>query len=340
MFIVTPGQLNRRAQLYSQLGSMISAGVPLMKALEMAANNRAMRASRKTILALIENLQTGHTFSESMARVQTWMPDFDIALLSVGEKTGRLDVNFRLLGQYYTTRVQIIRDTINGLLITILTLNVFLLIFPVGLLVQFVVTGIFNNNYSECIPFIIQKVLTFGALYGIILFLIFACQGKRGLIWRSIIESIFQGIPILRLAQKYLVISRLSAALEALTNAGVSIIQSWEYAAAASGSPHLIRAISKWQPQIESGQTPAELVNQTAYFPEMFCNLYHTGEISGQLDDTLARLQKFYQEEGFQKMKTFTFVLNWGIYFIIAGLVAFNIIHFYVGYFNAALNTN
>jgi type II secretory pathway component PulF len=31
--------------------------------------------------------------------------------------------------------------------------------------------------------------------------------------------------------------------------------------------------------------TPADLVNQTRYFPELFANLYHTGEMSGKLDE-------------------------------------------------------
>jgi len=84
--MVTPGQLNRRAQLYNQLGSVIAAGVPLVQALEMASRNNSLRGSRKTILALIGDLQAGRTFSDSMARVHGWMPEFDVALLSVGEK--------------------------------------------------------------------------------------------------------------------------------------------------------------------------------------------------------------------------------------------------------------
>src|SRR5262245_58405743 len=110
--IVTPGQLNRRAELYYQLGSMVAAGVPLIQALEMTANNPIVRASRSTIAALTQNLQSGLTFSESMTRVQGWMPEFDIALLAAGEQSGRLDASFKLLSTYYTTRATIIRETI------------------------------------------------------------------------------------------------------------------------------------------------------------------------------------------------------------------------------------
>jgi type II secretory pathway component PulF len=332
-FLVTPAELNRRAELYNQLGATIAAGVPLVKALEMSSRSASVRSSRKTILGLIENLQAGYTFTDSMKRVQGWMSEFDIALLSVGEESGRLDVSFKLLSNYYTTRAKIIRDTISGLITTMATLHVFLLIFPLGLFTDFVVKGIFQGQYSMCLPFIIEKIVVFGTLYGLVLFLIFACQGKRGERWRLLVESIFQMIPLLRTAQKYLVLSRLATALDALTNAGVNVTKGWELAASAAGSPRLNREISGWKKPIEQGMTPSDLVNQTAYFPELFANLYQTGEISGKLDETLSRLHVYYQEEGFRALRLFTRIMNGTIYGLVVAVVAFNIIHFWANYY-------
>lgn len=336
-FIVTPNQLNRRAELYHQLGSMLSAGIPLLKALEMVSVNPAIRVSRKTILGLIDCLQEGMTFSQSMTHVQGWMPDFDIALLASGEKTGRLDSSFRLLSIYYASRAKIIHDTISGLITTIATLHVFLVVFPLGYLTA-CAQGIFSGNYSQCVPFIVEKIAAFGILYGTVILLLYACQGRHGERWRSITESIARRIPFLRRAQKYLALSRLAAALEALVSAGVSIINGWELAAAACGSPSLVRQIGTWKPRLESGSTPGELINETRYFPEMFANLYNTGEQSGQLDDTLARLHSYYQEEGFRMLRLFTRIMNGTIYGGIVILVAFNVIRFYLNYFGAAMN--
>lgn len=336
-FIVTPGQLNQRAELYHQLGSMLSAGVPLLQALEMVVANPAVRVSRKTIFELIQFLESGLTFTESMNRAQNWMPEFDIALLAAGEKSGRLDASFRLLSNYYASRAKIIRDTIAGLLTTMATLHVFLLVFPLGLLISFV-QGIFTGNYAQCVPFIVEKVIAFGIFYGSVFLLIYVCQGKRGERWRSILESIAKRIPFLRRAQKYLALSRLAAALEALVSAGVSIINGWELAAAACGSPSLRKQIGRWKPQLESGSTPGELIDQTHYFPEMFANLYNTGEKSGKLDDTLDRLHAYYQEEGFRMLRLFTRIMNGTIYGGIVLLVAFNVFRFYLNYFNSIMN--
>jgi type II secretory pathway component PulF len=333
-FIVTPAQLNRRAELYHQLGSMISAGVPLPRAMEMVSASPAISASGKDFSGLLQGLRSGLSFSESLARVPGWMPEFDVALLGIGEASGRLDASFRLLSGYYALRASIIRDTLAGSLVTLATLHVFLLVFPLRLLTAFA-QGILFNNYSLCIPFLVEKCVVFGALYAAVLLLIYACQGRHGESWRGIVESVFRLIPILRSAQRYLVLSRLAGALEALTSAGVSVVRGWELAGAAAASPRLRREISGWREEFENGATPGELINRSSYFPEMFANLYNTAEQSGKVEEALHRLQAYYQEEGFRKLRAFTRVMNGTIYALVVLLVAYNIISFYLGYYGA-----
>lgn len=336
-FIVTPGQLNRRAQLYHQLGAMIESGVPIMQALEMAGRHPELRGSKKAVSDLMHSMQSGLTFTESMARVHGWIPEFDVALLSVGEQAGRLDQSFKTLAGFYEARAKIIHDAIADLVTTIVTLHVFLLVFPIGYLQGFAM-GIFQNDSARCVPFLIEKAIVFGSLYAGVLFLIFACQGQRGEAWRSMVETLLSPVPILGTARKYLALSRLAAALGATTRSGVSIVSGWELASVAGGSPRLRRMVSRWQPQIKAGATHGELINQEGYFPEMFGNFYFTGEQSGRLDDALGKLENYYNDEGFRKLRMFTKVLNGVIYGLIVVAVAYFVIHFYMGYYGNLLN--
>jgi len=352
--MVTPGQLNRRAAFFEQLAAMIAAGVPLTKAMEMAGRSRAAGLPVKIIRELTHHLQEGHTFTDAMQLVSGqkrgiagavkrvnrayWLSEFDVALLSAGEESGRLDVTFKTLARYYATRARVIRDTISGMLTTAITLHVFLLIFPLTTLIG-LVQGIFDSNYAQCLPFIINKIKIFGILYGTIFLFIFACQGNRGESWRALVESIFGAVPMLGNAMKYLSLARLACALESLTSAGVPVVRSWELAGAACGSPLLKRELVRWTPQFETGTTPAEMVNQIPYFPEMFSNLYHTGEISGKMDETLLRLNTYYEEEGFRTLRMFTRILTGTIYGVVVFFVARAIIGFYTGYFNSVGNS-
>ena len=99
---------------------------------------------------------------------------------------------------------------------------------------------------------------------------------------------------------------------------------------AASGSPALGRAVRGWKQEVESGATPAELIKESPEFPEMFASLYSTGEISGQLDETLGRLHRHYQEEGNRKMRI---IADWSpklVYYVVMLLIAWKILAYYL----------
>ncbi len=334
--IVTPGELARRAELYHQLGASISAGIPLIKSLEMLATNRAVSGDRRAILHIIRSLQAGSSFTEAMIGTHGWLSDFDKALLATGEHSGRLDSTFALLSVYYRERSQIFRKAITDILTTLLTLHMFLLIFPLGFLIS-LVQGLMAGKLADCMPFIVQKLVVFGSLYGAVLFVMYAAQGTRGERWRSVIEKITASIPLLGTAVRFLNIARLSAALEALIRSGIPIITAWEMATAASGSPYLRRKVAEWKVMLDDGSTPAELVSRSPYFPEMFAHLYNSGEQSGKLDDALDRLHVYYQEEGFRMLRLFTRVLNACIYGGLVAMVGYNVIHFWVSYYGGMM---
>jgi type II secretory pathway component PulF len=158
-------------------------------------------------------------------------------------------------------------------------------------------------------------------------------QGTRAEGWRAFVERILNGVPVLGKARRSLALARLSVALEALLNAGVTIIEAWELAAAASGSPALRRVVARAKPDWINGTRPSETVSSRPEFPHAFASLYHTGEISGQLDDALRRSHALYQDEGSRGMKKFVF----GFAGLLVGLVflgaAFEIVSFWMGYF-------
>ncbi|HEX9047691.1 MAG TPA: type II secretion system F family protein [Verrucomicrobiae bacterium] len=352
--MVTPGLLNRRAALFEQLATMIAAGTPLIRALEMASRNRSAGLPRKVLQELTYHLREGHTFADAMQFVSGqkrgtdgrfqgggkfyWLSEFDIALLSAGEQSGRLDATLKLLAQYYAARAKMISDTIGGSIITIVTLHVFLIIFPVPLLVSFVMAFV-NNQYSECLPFLIEKVCVFGVLYFLVWFSAYAGQANRNQSWRAFLEDIFGCVPLLRTGLKYLAVARLAMALDALLSAGVPVIKSWNLAAAACGSPHLKREILKWSPELEKAMTPAEMVARIRYFPDLFVELYQSGEISGRLDESLIHLYNYFQQEGFRKLQAFSRVVMFTVYFAIAIIVGYYIIGFWVGYYHNLFNS-
>jgi type II secretory pathway component PulF len=326
-FLITPGQFTQRAELYHQLAQLTSAGIGVLPALEQIKRNPPGRSFREPLGNLLNHLNQGLTFSESLQKLGSWLPEFDIALIEAGERSGRLDASFRLLAEYYTDRARLAKQVISQL------------IYPVGLihfaaLVFLIVLPYAKSQFNASIIFLFVKTtLILSPLYLITFFLIYATQSKHGEKWRALIESLVRPIPILGTARRFLALARLAAALEALINAGVNIIEAWDLAAASSGSPALRRAVESWKPEVVAGRTPAEVLREHREFPEMFANPYASGEVSGKLDETLKRLYAHYQEEGTRKLHAFAQWLPRLIYFIVVLIIAYKIVTFYTGYF-------
>lgn len=322
--IITPGQLSRRADFYHQLGQLTGAGLGLLQALEQLRRNPPDRSYRQPLSQVLEEITAGTTLTEAVKSCGHWLPAFDVALLEAGEHSGRLDACFRLLADYYTDRARLARQMISDLAYPAFLLHFAIFIFPFA---QFFSSGNWLAYLGQTLGVLIP-------LYVVVGLLVFAAQSRHGEAWRAWFESLLNPVPVLGVARRYLALGRLAAALEALLSAGVTIIEAWEMAATASGSPALRRTVLGWRPMVNGGQTPAEAVSESGRFPELFVSQYATGEISGQLDSTLQRLHAYYQEEGSRKLHA---VARWtprAIYFCVVLIIAIRIIGFYTNYFN------
>jgi type II secretory pathway component PulF len=320
---LTPGQFARRADFYHQLAQLTAAGLGIIQALQHLERHPPAHSYRSPIRRLLEGITQGYTMTESLMQLGHWLPQFDLALLHAGEQSGRLDQCFRLLADYYTGRATLARQLLMDLAYPAFLFHFAIFILPFA---QFFASG-------NLLRYLLQTFGVLIPLYIIVFLLILAAQSRHGETWRSIVEGVLHRVPVLGNARRELAISRFAAALEALISAGVTMIEAWQLAAAASGSPALKQLVASWLPHLREGNPPGDLISVTRFFPTMFSGQYQTAEISGQLDSTLKRLARYYLEEGTRKLRA---VAQWTprvIYLFVALMIAIKVVNFYMGYF-------
>jgi protein transport protein HofC len=325
--IVTPVRLAQWGELYHQIGAMLAAGLPLASVVNQLHSAPPSRHFRQPLAQIAASLKSGLAFTEAVAQIPDWLPAFDAALLRAGEQSGRLDTCCRLLATYYQNRAQLARQVLSNLAYPVFLVHfaVFIIPFP-----QAFLRGNWNSYLQQTFGMLIP-----GWLGGWLL--AYLCQGRRGEFWRTLIERLTDPVPILGLARRRLALSRLVAALEALLNAGVNIQEAWELAAAASGSPRLVKEVRTWGPKLAAGLTPADILRGSRMFEELFVNLYCTGEISGTLDDALRRLQVYYEERAASALRHLAEWTPRLAYFAICLLLAFRILSWWGAYYSGIL---
>src|SRR5664280_209329 len=231
--IVTPGQLTKRAEFYYQLNQLTAAGIGLVAGLHQL--QQTGRTYREPIQQVLQRLAEGQTFAQALRATPNWLPAFDITLIEAGEKSGRLDQSFRMLATYYSDRATTAKRMIAALAYPVFLMHFAVFIFPFP---HFFLTG-------DLRAYLLQTLGILVPIYALVFGLIYVMQSKHGETWRAWIETVLHPIPVLGPARRYLALSRLAAALEALLSSGVTIVESWEMAAAASGSPAVRRTVGK-----------------------------------------------------------------------------------------------
>jgi type IV pilus assembly protein PilC len=327
--ITTPGQLSKRAEMYQQLAQLTTAGLGMVQSLQQIQRNPPNHADREPLQQAINSIAQGRTFTQAVTGVHGWLPEFDLALIQAGETSGRLDAAFRALAVHYTDRARSIKQLISQLIYPVFLIHFAAFVFFV--IVPFAHAGL---NFDRTLVWICIKAgLILLPFYVGTFLLVYSLQSKHAESWRATVESVLYAVPVLGTTRNYLALARLASALEALISAGVNVIEAWELAANASGSPALKQIVLSWKPRLAAGRTPAELVRDSPRFPSTFSNLYTTGEVSGQIDESLRKLHTYYQDEGSRKLDNLTSLLSKGIYILVMISIAYFIIHFYEGQF-------
>ena len=329
--IATPRQMERQAEFYHQMGMMTEAGLSLVQSLESLNRTKVFRPLARQISRLIDRLEQGATFSESTAGIRGWLPSFDLALLDSGERSGRLDVCLRLLSKFYRQRAKAAREGIRQLIYPALVVHVAVFSLTAANAPQ----RILNGEIGAYLGAVGSALLP---IYLLGLAVFYIAQGSHGFAVRALLEKVFGFVPLLGAARRCLSLSRLCLALEALLSAGTPMARAWALAANASGSPRIQKAVRPFEFAIEGGRTPGEVLDHLRCFPDMFVSLYQSGEVSGRLDENLERLRTHYQEEGFRKLHLFAVWLPRLIYFSVLAFVAYFILRFWAGYYEAILN--
>jgi type IV pilus assembly protein PilC len=112
-----------------------------------------------------------------------------------------------------------------------------------------------------------------------------------------IIDSILLKIPVIGMLLRKIAVARFCRTLATLTASGVPILDGLEITAKTAGNAIVEDAIMAVRKSVEEGKTVSEPLAETKVFPAMVVQMINVGEQTGALDQMLAKIADFYEEE-------------------------------------------
>ncbi len=99
-------ELNAASQFSNTMAIMLSAGLPVTRALSITAKTIDNYYVSTEVGKLTGKLEEGHSLGPSM-REQGILPDILVDMVAVGEETGEMEDTLRTIGDYYDSELQV-----------------------------------------------------------------------------------------------------------------------------------------------------------------------------------------------------------------------------------------
>ena len=318
-----------------QLATLIDSGLPLLRGLNVLSNQEPNPVLKSTVLQLADSVQTGSTFSESLAQHPKVFDKLYVNMVKAGELGGVLELVLnRLAG--YQEKAQKLKNKI----VSAMVYPVIVIVIAMGIVV-FLLTyivpqfkDIFENMVkggAEALPpltkgvigasefmqsqwYIIVAVLAAG-FFG---FKAYAATsaGKKGIDKLKLKSPLFG--PVLLKSS----VARFTRTLGTLVTSGVPILQALNITRDTAGNNIVADAIMKVHDAVKEGESMVNPLQASKIFPPMVISMVEVGEETGQLPEMLLKIADVYDDEVDKSVSALTSMLEPIMIVVLAVIVA------------------
>ena len=306
---------NQMAKLFHRLATGYTAGLDLrgMFRRETETGSHAYRIRSRSIS---KSLDSGSTLAQAMSKTE-YFPELAVSVVKAGEVGGRLDESFRRLSKHYDNLVTFRKNFLLSISWPLFELGFSVCLVGVLILVLAWITSssggtpidLFGMGWSP-MQYFIAYWLIMATLFGTIFLVIWgAIKGWFG----TLPMKIARRVPLIGKTIENLALSRFAWTLSVADNAGMDAVESVRLAARSTENYYYLATEEKMAGMVQHGKTFFQALRATKAYPEHFTTYVDTGEISGQLAETMQRASVNYQEDAERNMKligTIGFVLT------------------------------
>jgi type II secretory pathway component PulF len=289
-----------------QFRSMMSAGVPILRIMQVLEAQTESKILREAITNIIQDIKQGSTISDALEKHPNVFSHLYCSMVRAGEISGNVTSVLERLIYIIEHEAKIKADIKSALqypFIVLIALSIAFIILLTYVVPQFVTlfsksglvlpwptkVAMFLHTYLSNYWYILLAmiiIISFG------LSSYFKTRSGRLLKDAFILE-----IPILGPLFKKAAMSRFASIFAILQTSGVPVMQSLSILSATIGNAAISKAFDYVRDRIEEGAGISNPLKSAKYFTPMVIDMIAIGEESGNIDEMLREIAKHYDDE-------------------------------------------
>ncbi len=302
-----------------QFATMIDAGIPIMRCLEILGSQTKDPVLRPVIETVAQDVKSGLELNESMARHPQVFSKLYINMIRAAELGGILDVILDRLSTFLEYEAEVRSKIKSAMMYPVLVLIFSMLMLFV--LFSFVLPkfkAIFDGMEVE-LPAITSALFAMGDFmqkfwWSIIL------MGGAGYVALKLYAKTDRGaynidhfklkFPVVGELTLKMSIARFCRTFGTLINSGVPMMRSLEIVGETLNNRVLHEAVEQTREGIREGQKLSGPLAESGLFPTMVTHMIDVGEESGRLSEMLVKVGDFYDSEVESTIKGLTSMIE------------------------------
>ncbi|MGH2790282.1 MAG: type II secretion system F family protein [Actinomycetota bacterium] len=290
-----------------QFATMIGAGLSLLRALNILAEQSENPKLAEAIKLIRDDVERGSSLSAAMSKFPKVFNNLFVSMVRAGETGGQLDTVLLKVADTYESEHKLRQKVKSAMTYPIAVLGISVLLMIVMLI--FIVptfAEMFEGLGGE-LPLPTQILVTLSEKAKFIVPLAFLAfigsvigykKARRSSAeFRLRADRLKLKIPVFGELTKKIAVSRFTRMLGLLLRSGVPILQALDIVGDAAGNEVINRACADVRESVRTGETMAAPLTEHKVFPPMVIQMISVGEDTGALDDMLDKIADFYDQE-------------------------------------------
>lgn len=306
--------------LARNLGSMLSAGLPLSRALSVIERQTRNLKLQDVIAEVSSSVRRGDTLHVSLGKFPRIFPSLFIAMVRAGEEGGDLAASLSLVGDQME-RMYELKKKIRGALMY--PSIIVLAIVGVGYLMMTSIVPTLAQTFAEMhveLPASTKAVIAFSDFLTNNVFTALALAvGTIAAIWtalrttagRHARDLVFLKMPLIGGLVREANAARTSRTLASLLSAGVDVLTALEITSEVVQNSYFRAVIADAQKQVGAGEPlSAAFQRNEKLYPPFVGEMMAVGEETGATPEMLKRLALYYENEVDSKTKDMSTIIE------------------------------
>jgi type IV pilus assembly protein PilC len=321
---------NDVAMVVRQLATMVRAGLPLPRALNVLVDQSEKPALTEVLRDLNAQVGGGASLGEAVDRHAAVFPPVARALIAAGEVGGFLDEALASAAAGMESDLKL-RRTIKGAMVypcVVLGIAVLATVVMLAFIVP-VFASIFEGLDAE-LPAPTQALVVMSDVLTVAALPLAAAGGafawwwkghRRDLKVREAVEPRLLKAPPIGSLMRKLAIARFTRSLSTMVSCGVALARALEVVGPTSGNIVIENAAAQAGESVRGGESFAESLERTGVLPSLVVQMVTVGEDAGDLDGMLRHVADFYDDEVMKGTEALTSALEPLLLVLIGGIV-------------------